>query len=117
MDKRIALHQPTPPDPRSVTPIKSIAGHNPAAMNLRDHPELDGMKIIVESARMADGETKPYVILKAWVYVGDAPEADNACVVVTGSENIVERMLLAISNDALPVSGTLRKSGRAWFLD
>jgi hypothetical protein len=55
--------------------------------------------------------------MRCYVFAGDKPNADNAAVVVTGSENIVERLALVIEANAFPVLGKLRKGGRAWFID
>ena len=106
-----------PPDMATVKSIDSVAGPNARGMNLRDHAELDGLKILVVSARLAEGEQSTYVVIRCYVFAGDKPNADNAAVIVTGSENIVERLALVIESDAFPVLGKLRKGGRAWFID
>jgi hypothetical protein len=106
-----------PPDMANVKSINSVAGPNARGMNLRDHAELDGLKILVVGARLAEGEQSTYVVMRCYVFAGDKPNADNAAVVVTGSENIVERLALVIEANAFPVLGKLRKGGRAWFID
>ena len=106
-----------PPDMATVSSINTVAGKNQRGMNLRDHAELDGLNILIVGARLAEGEQSTYVVMRCYVYAGDKPQADNLAVIVTGSENIVERLAVCIESNAFPVLGKLRKGGRAWFID
>lgn len=106
-----------PPKAETITKISDVAGRNPPSFNLRDHPELDGLNIIIISARIAEGETRDYVVMRAFLYAGDTPTPENLCVMITGAENIVEKLTIVIEQNAFPTSGKLRKSGRAWFID
>lgn len=112
-----------PPSKEAVTKVARVAGKNIEKLNLRDHPELSGMNIVVSEARVnAEGSAeygnRPFVVMVAWVYPqGREPEPDDIRMVVTGADNIYFRMLEVIEQKAFPVSGVLRKSGRAWFID
>lgn len=112
-----------PPAKETVTKVARVAGRNIEKVNLRDHGELNGYNITVGEARVnAEGSAeygnRPFVIMVAWVYPqGREAEPDDIRMVVTGSDNVYWRMLEAIDKKAFPVSGVLRKSGRAWFID
>lgn len=112
-----------PPAKEAITKIARVAGKNIEKLNLRDHPELNGHNIIISEARVnAEGSAeygnRPFVVMVAWVFQqGREPEPDDVRMVVTGSDNIYFRVLDAINAKALPISGVLRKSGRAWFID
>ena len=122
--------RPRFPDPATVTPLKKVAGVNPPPTNLKDHPELDGRVIIINDCKVnPEGEYGPFCILDVWLLgkgkkvedvakmkATDFSEEDHT-VIITGAGNLYSRVTLALSEDALPISGTLRKSGRAWFLD
>lgn len=117
MNKTIVTQAPRIPSPDQITPMATVAGRNPRGMNLKDHPELDGLNLIMTAARFVEGENNTYVVMQGWAFVGESPTDDERCVIVTGSENIVERMAVVVAANAFPVSGKLRKSGRAWFID
>lgn len=111
------------PDMSTVTAIEDVAGKNPEMINLRDHPELAGMKFLVMRARftngMIDGRQTDFVILEGFIYPPGqaAPTEDNRVLVSTGADNIYQRVAQAFAHNALPVLGTLRYAGRARFLD
>lgn len=111
-----------PPAMSSVTPVQKVSGQNTAKVNLRDNPELNGMTIIVTDARLnAEGSAEyaqPYLVAKCFIFPPSREATpEDARVLVTGSGNVYERLLDCKMNNAFPISGTLRKSGRAWFLD
>jgi hypothetical protein len=122
--------RPRLPDPATVTPLRKIAGTNPQPTNLKDHPELDGRVIVINDCKVnPEGEYGPFCILDVWLLPKEKKAEDLAkmkatdfteedhTVIITGAGNLYSRVTLALSEDALPISGTLRKSGRAWFLD
>ncbi len=112
-----------PPAKETITRVARVAGRNIEKINLRDHPELSGMNILISEARVnAEGSAeygnRPFVVMAAWVFPQNRePEPDDVRMVVTGADNIFFRMLEVIEQKAFPVSGVLRKSGRAWFID
>ena len=109
--------------PRSV---RSIAGENPPFYNLRDHDELDGRTIAIVgdaliSEGMIDGKATEYIKFPVVVLkeTTDGLAPDFPCVIMTGSQNVKERVL-ALDGQAspqTPVIGILRQAGRAWNLD
>jgi len=116
------------PDPKTITPIDQVAGKNPAAVNLRDHPEFNGMEVIVMDARFSDstlgGKKGTYLVAACYVVApGATPKEDNFTIIMTGSENVQGRIAdaLLIAEESggtpFPLKGTLRNAGRAWFLD
>lgn len=113
------------PDPKTIKTAREVAGKNPPLKNLKDHPEFDGQKIIITGVRQAVGDMGTYVLCTALVYpesvdpykLTAAQVEDYGCIISTGSENFVDRVLTAVSSDSLPMAGTLRRGGRAWFLD
>ncbi len=112
----------TIPDMSTVTEISAVAGANPEMVNLRDHPELAGMRFLIQRARftngMIDGRTTDFVILEGFIFPpGQQPTEDNRVLVSTGADNIYQRVAAAFAADALPIIGTLRYAGRARFLD
>jgi len=108
----------TIPDPSQVNTARAVAGRNPPAKNLRDHKEFNGQMCIVLGARIANGDTGEYVLATALVYPeGEKPTEDHAIILMTGSSNILDRVVTALQTDALPMIGKLRNEGRAWFLD
>lgn len=117
-----------PPKRAEVTPIEAIAGKNPPAINLRDHPELSGMEVTIMDSRFQEstlgGKKGSYVIAACYVTApGVQAEAKDFMILMTGSENvqgrIAEAIMAAEGGSPYPISGTLRCSagGRAWFLD
>lgn len=110
------------PDPKTVTSINKVAGKNPLAINLRDHPEFSGKEFLCVAARFSDGDIggkkTNFIIAAGFVYTqGQKPTAENAVILITGSSNVYNRLAEAASKNTLPVVGTLRLGGRAWFLD
>lgn len=112
-----------PPPLKTITSIARVSGKNIQKLNLRDHPELSGMNIIVTEARFnpegsAEYGNRPYVVMLAFVFQqGREATPDDARMIVTGADNLYWRMQDAVAAKALPISGVLRKSGRAWFID
>lgn len=115
-----------PPKSKEVTTISDIAGKNPAAVNLRDHPEFSGMDIYIMDARFSEstlgGKKGSYLVAACYVTASGAePKEENFLIIMTGSENVQGRvadaMLAAGDGSCFPIKGTLRNSGRAWFLD
>lgn len=111
-----------PPDLKTVTNVSQVAGKNPPACNLRDHDELSGMDVYIVDCAFGSGDQNgrpsPFVVIKGFVTSpGKAPTEENAMVIVTGADNVYQRVALAFADHMLPIRGTLRKSGRAWFLD
>lgn len=112
----------TPPDLKTVKRVDAVAGKNPAAANLRDHPEFSGMEFYVTDAKFGTGDisgrsTAFVVMLGYLVKAGDKPKEDNLVTIITGADNVYARIAQAYVKEAFPIVGTLRKSGRAWFLD
>jgi hypothetical protein len=111
-----------PPDPKSVSPIDKVAGKNPPVANLRDHPEWAGMDLYITDVRFGEGEVNgkhsDYFIAVAFVCApGKKPAKENFVLLRTGADNVYQRIAEAYVKNALPVKGTLRRGGRAWFLD
>lgn len=108
-----------PPAVETITPLQNVAGKQPPAWNLKDHNELDGRRVVVVKASYSQGDYGGFVILHSYFWPDDkkAPGEDDAITLITGSQNVIERMAFATSQSAFPVVGRLRKSGRAWFLD
>lgn len=118
----IRVNAPPIPTKEAVTPIGRIVGDNPTAINLRDHKELSGKKIVVVSAHFNDGSNteydKPFVAMKAFICEPDAdPTPDDYRIVITGADNVFERLAAVSAENGFPISGLLRNSGRAWFID
>lgn len=124
-NEQIVVHEPSalkPPDPKTVSDINAVAGSNPPAVNLRDHPEFNGKEFTVVDVRFTSGETggKKTTYMVAAGYLcnkGEKPSEKNFVVLLTGSSNVLTRVMQAFSQNALPVKGTLRLGGKAWFLD
>lgn len=115
------------PAPEQITQVEHLSGKNPKLENFRDHPSWDGQVITILRAELhpgtiADpitGEIKDYFILAALIYPEDVepnPE-EHGHLIATGSGNIMARLSDAVTEKAFPIQGTLRKSGRAWFID
>jgi hypothetical protein len=112
----------TPPDLGSVSAISKIAGKNPPVANLRDHPEWNGMDCYITEVHFGEGEVNgrhsDYFVASAFICPpGGKPSKDNFVLLRTGAGNMYERVSAAFVMNALPIKGTLRKGGRAWFLD
>lgn len=111
------------PDTRTITPIEKVAGENTPHFNLRDRPEFNGQKIVVVDAVFnVEGSpefgAKPYCTMKCFVYPPSRePQPSDFRTVTTGADNVYSRILDAKNAKAFPTLGTLRKSGRAWFID
>ena len=112
-------------DLKHVNNIAEICGDNIHAVSLRDHPEFNGMDLVVTPAvewggGMIDGNKTAFVKAGCFLLNPGAKEArkENAILLITGSENIYDRIAAASQVEGgLPMRGTLRKAGRAWFLD
>jgi len=113
------------PDMKQVSTVRQVAGKNAPAVNLKDHPEFDGQTLLAVRGRWNSGETStfgPYVIVDGFIYpkgtkLTEKNAADYAVTLMTGSGNVYDRMLQCITDNAFPVSGDLRRGGRAWFVD
>lgn len=111
-----------PPDMKSVTPVDKVAGKNPAAANLRDHPEFSGLQCTIVDAKFGTGDisgkSTAFVVIACFLHqAGSKPKEEDARVLITGSDNVYARVAQAYGQNAFPITGVLRKSGRAWFLD
>lgn len=117
-----------PPKPATVTDLKTIAGENPLAVNLKDNPQLAGKQITIKSvvwkSANKDGTGAPYILADAFVTdPGVDPTPENYILLMTGAENIVNRLgdaeLATENGSPYPIKGILRLSprGNAWFLD
>lgn len=116
-----------PPDINKIPVLDSVVGKNVIPINLRNNPELAGREIVVtryvpkEGMAEKDGTMVPttYLMIEAWILEDGKIVNDEAHrrVLMTGSENVVNRILAADSIDGLPVRGRLRRENRAWFLD
>lgn len=111
-----------PPDPRTVSDVNKVVGKNPPAINLRDHPEFAGMEITVMDVRFTGGDIggkkTTYMVAACFITApGRKATQEDFRVVITGADNVMQRIAAAYAQGALPIKGTLRKAGRAWFLD
>ena len=117
-----------PPKRKDVTSIDSVAGKNPPAVNLKDHPEFSGREIIIMEAKFKastlGGDNKSYVLLACYMPAPGKEATDqDFVIIITGSENVQARIadaeISAGEGSPYPITGTLRtsKGGRAWFLD
>lgn len=111
------------PTPKDVKPVSEVAGRNPTAYNLKDHPELKGkdficMEIVWQTGTI-DGKETDYLLAYGYILGHDEkmPSPDGLSVIITGSENIKARLSIAQKNNGLPCRGQLRNEGRAWFYD
>lgn len=118
------LEELRPPDSKIISDISKVAGANPSVVNLRDNNSFAGMELLTTEREdlVAFGEgdqggkKSNYVMVTCWVYApGTKP--GKAILLRTGAGNVYNRIAEAYVKGALPVRGTLRKSGRAWFLD
>lgn len=114
------------PKREQITQVSDVSGKNPEYSSLKDHAEWNGFKILVISAEIkagtipdqVTGEIKDYCLMVAAIYPPSRePEQSDVRVVATGAGNVFQRVKDAILEKQLPVEGTLRKSGRAWFVD
>ena len=112
------------PAEAAVTPVQKVSGKNILHINLRDHPELNDLHIVIAAAGFnMDGSpeynSKPYCTLICWVWpkTREVDMVADLRSISTGAGNVFDRTLDAQNANAFPISGTLRKSGRAWFLD
>lgn len=102
--------------------VKDVAGKNPEMFNLRDHLEFDGCNCLIFSARIAKGDYGDYAITTAAVYPANVELTEEnkdqyIILLSSGSENFMERVIVAMQADAFPMLGALRNAGQAWFLD
>jgi hypothetical protein len=120
-DARVAtVHaKPAPPALATVSPLKAVAGENPSAVNLKDHPDLSGKSLVIVGCQFKEGDMGEYVLIACYVVDGPdvQPTEKDFTLVMTGSENVLNRLAIANQEHAFPVVGTLRQVGRAWFLD
>lgn len=111
----------TVPNMGTISKIGAVAGKNPPGMNLKDHPEFADQNFLCVSAKFAPGEDGgEYVIATGFIFPDEVETPtveDHAVTLITGSENICSRISIAQAENALPVAGKLRRSGRAWFWD
>jgi hypothetical protein len=111
-------------DLKKIKKVEEICGNNIHAVSLRDHPEFNGMDLIVTPAiewgeGMVDGNKTAFVKAGCFLIKPGAKEArpEDAILLITGSENVYDRIAEAQQAGGLPMRGSLRKAGRAWFLD
>ena len=102
-----------------VTNLADVAGENIVAHNLRDHPEYDGKVLVIADVKFNSGETGPYAVFNAYILPPGAKTVteENHVIIMTGSENVVERLARVLAATGFPIKAQLRKAGRAWFLD
>ncbi len=108
------------PDMKTVNTVQQVAGKNPPGVNLKDHPEYDGLNFIVIRARIATGsEGNSFIIATGFIHPANVTPTieDHAVTLITGAGNVFERIVYAMEQNAFPIAGTLRRGGRAWFLD
>lgn len=89
-----------PPDPKTVSDINTVAGKNPRAVNLRDHPELDGMELYVGDVKFGSGDIggkhTTYCVMAGFVCApGKKPTEADAVMIITGADNIYSRIAQA----------------------
>lgn len=103
----------------AVTSLADVAGENIKAHNLRDHPEYDGQILVIADVKFNSGETGPYAVFNAYRLPPGSKTVteENHVIIMTGSENVVERLARVLAANGFPVKAQLRKAGRAWFLD
>ena len=110
---------------KTVKNVAEICGDNIHAVSLRDHPEFNGLDLVVTPAvewgeGIIDGNKTAFVKAGCFLVQHGAKEVRpaDAILLITGSENIYDRIASASQlPDGLPMRGTLRRAGRAWFLD
>lgn len=110
-----------PPKPATVTDLKTIAGENPLAVNLKDNPQLNGKQVTIKNvvwkSENRDGTGKPFIVADAFVTEpGVDPTAENYILLMTGAENIINRLgdaeLAAENGSPYPIKFILRMSTR-----
>jgi hypothetical protein len=109
----------------NVHTSRDVSGVNPPKFNLKDHPEVDGRRVMILGGTQTEGEFGIFLIAPALIYpvdvdifgIDEESRAAYAVTLITGSENVMERAMDAISSGQVPLVGTLRNEGRAWFLD
>lgn len=109
-------------DMKHVNNINQVAGKNPLSVNLRDHPEFSGMDLYVQEVTFhegtGDGKKTLFLVATGRICApGGDPNKVEPVVLITGASNVFDRVAVAAAAGAFPIKGTLRKSGRAWFLD
>lgn len=115
----------TLPKKDQINSAAKVAGKNPPLKNLKDHPEMDGMNVIIGDVTLCQGDQSNYVMCPAFVFpdsvdpwkLKEEELQDYACTISTGSANFMDRVLIAADQKAFPLAGKLRRGGRAWFLD
>jgi hypothetical protein len=116
------------PKREEITPLDKVAGKNPPAINLRDHPELAGKELVIMDAKFLPstlgGKLDTYLLMACFVTApGQDPKEEDFVIIMTGSENVQGRVadaeMAAGEGSPYPLRATLRCSqgGRAWFLD
>jgi hypothetical protein len=110
------------PDMKNLKSVREVAGKNPPAVNLRDHPEFNGLNCIMGDGKINPGEEGDYYIGVCFIFpdsvtLDEENKDDYAFTLMTGSSNILDRYITAKESGSLPMIGTFRKAGRAWFLD
>lgn len=111
----------------TVTPVQDVAGANPPKLNLKDHPEINGYTLIVNRVSLREGDSKmgPWILCDAYIVpptvdifsLEPTEQEQYLYTFMSGAENVLDRVMKAASIQALPMSGTLRNEGQAWFLD
>lgn len=123
-----AIQFPKQFDPRTARKVEDLAGKLPPWMNLKDHPDLDGVSIAIigvqfmprnpDFADKNSGEIRDYVRLACFILDGEG-KAVSPAVIYTGAEQVVSRVMTVAPEikPETPVVGTLRAAGRAWLLE
>lgn len=112
-------HKPIIPNLGNARPLESVAGRQPQFLNLRDHAELNGVKIAIVKVTDSDrGEYGPFVKIAAYP-LDENGQPGNLIVIMTGAENVMTRALTIQGDCSIdnPIIGVLEKVGDAWLLN
>lgn len=116
-DLDVRLANSPPPKAR---PISDVAGKPAPLYNLKDNPDFDGRAFTVVGIRDAEGEHGYHAYLYGFLSNSGKPgKHDEPCVIRTGSEYVLSRILQARTAIDAGTSffGVFRMAGRAWMFD
>lgn len=108
-----------PPNIQNAKTVKEVAGENPTFFNLKDNVWFNNRQIAIIGYQEKTGEYGDYLLIGAWLMPETEQEEPVPVVVMTGSENVMGRILAVSSeiSEETPIIGTLRTIGDAWVLD